>query len=322
MPISVWHFRVLALGNFVGPRSYASSDQESALRLVCAQLKYGPWRDVFVRQWVKVSCSSGSGDRSGSGVPVSQKARAKRLLAALTATCQRMQSTSDALWEESLGRNISYVCGPIAWLSRVGVLKTCPAGHKRRLTLGKTASKRLCSGVPERKKAESVLLRWVGLADAAEVQPPTSCEQWVVEHERLGNVFNDHRIYKPKCYMRSYTIRALIMSATSKILSGAASITTARFARAFPDQGKWLRSLPRRGSNGSLEEFMQDLDYDGAPEMLTMFLCLLLTARMWQAQEWYAKHGRALTKAMVEQFTKEGVYRLPLVCVEDLLVAR
>ena len=178
------------------------------------------------------------------------------------------------------------------------------------------------SGVPERKKAESVLLRWVGLADAAEVQPPASCEQWVVEHERLGKVFNDHRIYEPNCYMRNYTIRALIMSATSKRLSRAASITTARFARAFPDQGKWLRFLPRRGSNGSLEEFMQDLDYDGAPEMLSMFLCLLLTPRMWQAPEWYAKHGRALTKAMVEQLTKEGVYRLPLVCVEAFLVAR
>ena len=178
------------------------------------------------------------------------------------------------------------------------------------------------SGVPERKKAESVLLRWVGLADAAEVQPPASCEQWVVEHERLGKVFNNHRIYKPNCYMRNYTIRALIMSATSKRLSGAASIATARFARAFPDQGKWLRFLPRRGSNGSLEEFMQDLDYDGAPEMLSMFLCLLLTPRMWQAPEWYAKHGRALTKAMVEQLTKEGVYRLPLVCVEAFRVAR
>ena len=288
------------------------------------QLKYGPWRDVFKQQWIKASCSSGSGDRSGSGVPVSQKVRAKRLLAALTATCQRMQSTSDALWEESLGRNISYVCGPLAWLTRVGILKTCPAGHKRRLTLGKSSktSKRLCSGVPERKKAESMLLRWVGLADAAEVQPPASCEQWVVEHERLGKVFNNHRIYKPNCYMRNYTIRALIMSATSKRLSGAASVATARFARAFPDQGKWLRILPRRGSNGSLEEFMQDLGYDGAPEMLSMFLCLLLSPRMWQAQEWYAKHGRALTKAMVEQLTKKGVYRLPLVCVEDLLVAR
>ena len=126
---------------------------------------------------------------------MSQKVRAKRLLAALTATCQRMQSTSDALWEESLGRNISYVCGPLAWLTRVGILKTCLAGHKRPLTLGKSSktSKRLCSGVPERKKAESVLLRWVGLADAAEVQPPASCEQWVVEHERLGKVFNNQK---------------------------------------------------------------------------------------------------------------------------------
>ena len=289
---------------------------------MCIQLKYGPWRDVFVQQWVKVPCSSGSGDWSGSGVPVSQMVRAKRLFAALTATCQRMQSTSDDLWEESLGRNISYVCGPIAWLTRVGVLKTCLAGHKRRLALGKTASKRLCSGVLERTKAESVLLRWVGLADAAEVQPPTSCEQWVVEHERLGKVFDDHRIYTPNSYMRNYSIRALLLSATRKRLSGAASIATARFARAFPDQGKWLRSLPRRGSNGSLQEFMQDLDYDGAPEMLSMFLCLLLTARMWQAQEWYAKHGRALTQAMAEQFRKEGVYRLPLACVEDRIVAR
>ena len=135
---------------------------------------------------------------------MSQTVRAKRLLAALTATCQRMQSTSDAVWEESLGRHISLVCGPLAWLTRVGILKTCPAGHKHRLTLGRSStSKRLCSGVPERKKAESVLLRWVGLADAAEVQPPASCEQWVVEHERLGKVFNDHRIYEPNCYMRT-----------------------------------------------------------------------------------------------------------------------
>ena len=274
---------------------YASSDQESALRLVCIQLKYGPWRDVFVQQWVKVSCSSGSGDRSGSGVLVSQEARAKCLFDALAATCQRMQSISDDLWEESLGKNISYVCGPIAWLTRVGVLKTCSRGHKHRLTLGRTTSKRLCSGVTERKKAESVLLRWVGLADASEVQPPSTCEQWVAEHERLSQVFDDHRIFKPKSYMRNYSIRALILSATSKRLSGAASITTARFARAFPDQGKWLKNLPRRGSNKSLQEFMQDLDYDGAPEMLSMFLCLLLTARMWHAEEWYAKHSRALT---------------------------
>ncbi len=298
--------------------TYVSSDQEPALRLVSIQLKYGPWRDVFVKQRVQMSRSSGSGDRSGSGVPVSKKARVKCLFDALAATCRRMQPISDDLWEESLGKNISYVCGPLAWLTQVGVLKTCPRGHKRRLTLGRTASKRLCTGVPERKEAESRLLRWVGLADACEVQPPSACEQWVAEHERLSQVFNDRRMFKTKSYMRNYTIRALILSATSKRLRGAASVTTARFARAFPDQGGWLKNLPRRGSNKSLQEFMEDLGYDGAPEMLSMFLCLLLTARMWRAQERYAKHGCALTKAMVEQFKKGRVYRLPLACVEDM----
>ena len=302
--------------NFFVSSPRGSSHQESALRLVSIQLKYGPWRDVFVKQRVQMSRSSGSGDRSGSGAPAS--ARAERLIDALAATRLHMQSISDDIWEESLGKNISYVCGPLAWLTQVGVLKTCPRGHKRRLTLGRTASKRLCAGVPERKNAESMLLRWVGLADACEVQPPSTREQWVAEHERLNQVFDDHGIFKPRSYMRNYTIRALILSATSKRSGGAASVTTARFARAFPDQGGWLKNLPRRGSNKSLQEFIDDLGYDGAPEMLSMFLCLLLTARMWRSPEWYAKHGRALTQAMVEQFQKGRVYRLPLACVEDL----
>jgi len=300
------------------------SFQEPALRFLSIQLKYGPWRDVFLEEWVKALPKTASvSSSSGSGVPgVSTQARAKRIMVALVATCRRMQSVPDRVWVESLGRNISFASGPLATLSRLGVLKTCPADHTRRLQLGQTP-KRLCSGVSETKRVEAMLLRWVCLADACEVQPPETCEQWVTEHKRVGQLFDEHCIFKANSYMRNYTIRALLMAAMSKggisRLSGTGNVGTTEFARAFPDQGGWMAKLPRRGHNSSLLEFMQDIGYDGPAEMFSMFLCLLLTARMRLHGEWYAKHRCALSKIMVEQYTRNGVYRLPLLCVMDVL---
>ena len=288
--------------------------QEPTLRLLCVMLKFGPWREALLASWRGVSESS--------GVPAAarnHKQRACMLLQALKGMCKQMDNHDDELWRTSIGRNVSHVNGPLATLNTFRVVFRC-SGGRRSLRLG-LQHKRLCRGFLEHTSARGRLTRWVASADDCVVQPPRTCEAWVLEHGKLDGHFQQYRIYAPGSYNRNFLICGLLLAAMKSesitALRGAADISVQAFAQAFPDQRSWMIRLARRTSM-RLQDLFDDLGYHGRPECFSMYTCLLLTRGMRKSEHWYKKYGRRLTKVMLDQGRTAGVMRLPLACVNDV----
>lgn len=280
--------------------------------MLSVQLKYGPWRDVFLAEW--------SARSEAFGVPVFRRTvqqRARLLLQALRAMCQRMDGYDDSVWLQSLGKNISHASGPLATLNRLKVVFPC--SDHRSLHLG-LKRKRLCSGAQDTSRACLKLTAWVRLADECVVNAPKTCQDWITEHAKADRIFQKHNIFPPRSYMRNFVIRGLLLAAMEskgfRRLTGANDTLVRDFAVAFPDQSSWLMRLPHRPSH-NLQAFFEEIGFDGRPELFSMFTCLLLTKGMWWAPEWYRKQASYLKAAMLEQARCSGVMRLPLLCVQD-----
>ena len=292
--------------------------QEPALRFLGVAMKEGPWCDAMVNAWKKVAKQQGF---RRSGVTVSGRARI--LTEALRRTCMDMDGVNTRLWTESLGRYISHANGPLVTLNRLGILTTKRRHVRSRLLrVGRAEGRWLCAGVLALGQARSKVSRWVRASDACQVTAPRTCKEWVSEYIRINQIFQDQRMFREKSYMRNFVIRGVMLAAmaSAKVprLTGAGDVSTMVFASAFPDQRGWLTTLSSEGvQDWTLSGFMAGLGYDGRPELLTMFLCLLLTKSMQVHPAWLLKHRRLLCSAMCSQHGRQGLYRLPALCIQE-----
>ena len=289
--------------------------QEPALRFLGVVMKYGPWRDAMVNAWKEVAKQQGFRRSDVSS-------RVRILTEALRRTCMDMDGVDTLPWSESLGRNISHAAGPLVTLNRLGILTTKKRHvHSRLVQVGCDEGRWLCAGVLAITQAHAKVSRWVRLSDACQVTAPRTCKGWVSEYIRVNQIFQDHRMYEDKSYMRNFVIRGAMLAAMARAkvprLRGAGDIDTMVFASAFPDQRGWLHTLSREGVRDTLPEFMAGLGYDGRPEMLTMFLCLLLTKTLRVNPAWLLVHRTRLCSAMCLQHGRQGLFRLPALCVQD-----
>ena len=285
------------------------------MRFLGVNLKYGPWRDALMRAWKKVVALWGF---RRSDVRV----RVRILTEALRLMCIDMVGVDTKPWSDSLGKNISHANGPLATLNRLGILtKHKKHVHSRRLQVGEGNGRWLCSGVLAITRARAKVARWVRLAEAYRAKAPRTCEEWVAEHGRANQIFQAHRIFENKSYMRNFVIRGVMLAAMVAAgvpeLRGAEDIDARVFASSFPDQRSWISALVAANRNPTLAEFAADLGYDGRPELLSMFLCLLLTKVMRVNPAWLLAHRTHLCNAMLSQHDRLGLCRLPALCVQD-----
>ena len=283
------------------------------MRCLSIQLKYSPWRDALVNCWSKVAKQQGFRCSDVQG-------RARILTETLRSMCVDMDGVDTTLWSDSLGRNISHANGPLATLHRLGIL-TVQKRHlkSRRLRVGQGTGRWLCSGVLAITKARAHVSRWVLLADACQVVAPSTCHGWVAEQARVNRIFQNCQMFADASYMRNFVIRGLLLAAMAAAgvpkLTGAAKIDVQSFAASFPDQRCWICRLSG-GRPGTLAEFAEGLGYDGRPELLTMFLCLLLTRSMQVNPAWLLARRARLSKAMLAQRDSRGLFKLPALCVQ------
>ena len=198
-------------------------------------MKYGPWRDATVNAWKKVAEQQGC-RRSGVS------SRVRILTEALRHTCMDMDGVNTLPWSESLGRNISHANGPLVTLSRLGILTTKKRHvHSRLVQVGRDEGRWLCVGVLAMRQARTKVSRWVRLSDACQVTAPRTCKEWVSEFIRVNQIFQDHRMFKDKSYMRTFVIRGVMLAAMARAkvprLTGAGDIDTMVFASGFLTSG-------------------------------------------------------------------------------------
>ena len=103
-----------------------------------------------------------------------------------------------------------------------------------------------------------------------------------------------------------------------KGLTGTSDVTTQRFSRGFPDSNNWLVYLKMPGQNASLQDFVESVGYDGRPELLSMYLCLLLTGVMRRSPAWYQANQCALRLEIRRSSPGFGIPALPEHCVKAL----
>lgn len=265
----------------------------------------------------------------------SVSSRARVLLRVLKHTCQKMDGVDEHLWTSSLGQNISHVNGPIAVLLRLGVLKNVRKSVLKSkqvvksncfLKLGASKSKqlrRLCEGLAENAQALAKLRRYVRFADDAHIgQAPKTCADWVRVFGSLDAKCEEHKIFAPRSYMRHWLIRGVLLAALARDgveqLASPQEVTLSEFMKCNPDSSSWMRKLRVKGQCGSAKAFFQSIGYNGAPELCSMHLCLLLAKSMRKSPQWFETHCRTLQARMLGEL-KFGLMKLPALCVKEEL---
>ena len=309
-----------------GPDSHFS--QEPALRLISIQLKHKAWRDCLVQTW-----SSEFKGRLGVRV-FDVSSRSQMLLRVLKAVGREMNGVDDSPWAASLGQNISHVNGPLAVLSRLGVVKKVKKQHHARkvgagrrvctLKLGqsKTSRRRLARGPREHAAAVAKLAKYVRLADAAHVKhAPTTCKAWVREFGRLDKKFQQFRVFQPRTYMRNWLVRGVLLAALARDgvqrLISPERVSLREIMGCNPDSKAWIARLQVKGHTGSAKAFFQSIGYDGDPALCSMHLCLLLAKAMRRSPAWFRLHRRSLRARMFGHETAFGLMKLPALCVKE-----
>ena len=115
-------------------------------------------------------------------------------------------------------------------------------------------------------------------------------------------------------YFLNWMVRGMLLSAMHREgvarLSGSRDVTVSEFAVAFPDSCKWLEVLPHTGMQ-SLASLLSQLGYDGRPEFLSMFTCLLLTRACQLNPKWYETNHIPLCQFRRTYRNRRGVHVVP-----------
>ena len=249
---------------------------------------------------------------------------------------QEMDGVDDSPWAASLGQNISHVNGPLAVLSRLGVLKKVEKKQRARkdgagrrvctLKLGqsKTSQRRLAGGQLEHAASVAKLAKYVRLADATHVErAPTTCKAWVQEFRRLDEKFEQFAMFRPRTYMRNWLVRGVLLAAQARDgvqrLTSPECVSLREFMACSPDSKTWMAKMLVKGHAGSAKAFFQSIGYHGDPALCSMHLCVLLAKTMRKSPEWFHIHRRSLRARMSRHKTEFGLRKLPALCVKQEL---
>ena len=215
-------------------------------------------------------------------------------------------------------------------LLRLGVLKNvqkpkqaAKGQHFLKLGLQKSVRRRLCKGWSEKATALSKISTMVRLADDVHVShAPRTCADWVRAFGSLDAKFQEHRTFPPRSYMRHWLIRGVLLAAMARDgveqLTSPQDVSLPDFMKSNPDSSSWVKTLQVKGHGGSAKAFFDTIGYQGAPELCTMHLCLLLTRAMRKNPQWFRTHRLALQARMLGQL-KLGLMKLPALCVKEEL---
>ena len=100
-------------------------------------------------------------------------------------------------------------------------------------------------------------------------------------------------------YITAWLARAWLVAAMAregvKQLTGTQQVTWQDFAESFPDPGGWFARLVPRGKRyKSLHDYLQDLGYQGRPELFSGYTCLFLGKSMRVNPKWMLEHSKEL----------------------------
>ena len=140
----------------------------------------------------------------------------------------------------------------------------------------------------------------------------------------LDAKFQEHGVFAPRSYMRNWLVRGILLAAMARDgveqLTSPQDVTLPDFTKSNPDSSSWMKKLQVKGHGGSLKAFFETIGYQGAPELCSMHLCLLLTKAMRKEPKWFRTHCRALRARMSGSGQlKLGLMKLPALCVKEEL---
>ena len=123
-------------------------------------------------------------------------------------------------------------------------------------------------------------------------------------------------------YLSTWTIRGLLLVLMHQVgvtrLGGASEVGVSQFAKSFPDANAWFGRLPERGGAANLKAFFESLDYDGPPEVFSMFACILLGRDFEVTPEWLMENESELQASMRKLRKSDAIYQVPARCVLDV----
>ena len=124
-------------------------------------------------------------------------------------------------------------------------------------------------------------------------------------------------------YLLNWMARGILLCAMHRAgvhrLLGSREVTVEEFAVAFPDSCQWLRVLPLRSSDCTLQTLFETLEYDGRPELFSFWTCLLLTRDCRMAPSWFDENVQAISKHRRWYFRSHGLHVVPARCVSQLV---
>jgi len=276
--------------------------QVPAIEILDVQQKYGPSRDALAEAWTsslpwsKVRWSHLLQEykpvsRTGlldleSKYSVAIVRRAQHLLAVLRQSAQKVDGVDFTCWVTNCGRNVSHHSGFVPMLTRFKILKKVRRSTVRVLSLGSATGRRYQFRDDNLLEVLGKLCTLIRFADASQekvpaVQGPRSCSEWSKAFHDLSRVVQENPcpgMSDPKAYVSLWTMRAMLlrrMYATGATRLALDNSSWSDFATTFPDQKNMLGKIIKAEPGLTCRNAMHRGNYDGPPELLTMFLCFL-----------------------------------------------
>ena len=124
-------------------------------------------------------------------------------------------------------------------------------------------------------------------------------------------------------YLLNWMVRGILLAAMHRDgvtrLSGSRGVQVGEFAAACPDACSWFHILPTSECSDCLQKLFRSLGYDGRPEFLSFWACLLLTAACRQSPAWYARNACAIAHLSTRYAQKHGMDIVPARCVQRIV---
>ena len=248
-----------------------------ALFTMCLRGKYKPWKKALREKWALHANEFEQAGDSSTG-------QAKVVHAVLVATVKTMAhpalQKSLGHWSREVGRGVSHHAGWQPCAQVLGVIKKCKGrGGSGVLVLGKM-KQRFCL-----KRYTHAFQRQYKVAAAVgevllNAPAPAACSEWlaiVKSTTALAKTRGLH-IFVKRPYLWPWLLRsALVLKAraagTQRMLLDT-GFTPVDLGRMAPDLKHWVIALSQ--GMATAQELFDSVDYDGPPELFSMFTCLFL----------------------------------------------
>lgn len=264
------------------PLHAAAFDREPALEFLYIQGKYGPFREALAR----------AAKRAKVGPRSTVQGRAQALHGILRdAVAASSNRPGDfEVWVQCCGRNVSHHSGFVPLCQRLSIIKKSPPKCKGAFWLSSGTEQYVyCNGPSEKAQALVQLQHVIAFMDKvhrSKVRGPRSCSEWCARYRQIEDMartspapgMNAVRGYVAQC-----TIRALLAVRMARERIGSLQVDPGArwrdFAGACPDSKAMMQKVvgarpgPLRGM--TVERALQLAEYEGPPQLLSMYLCFL-----------------------------------------------